>query len=144
VDIRGEQLAEHAEPGADGEREESLPRSAGEFTQRDRDLLGQHQPTIGGRGRLRMLGHVAVPFCRASWRMPDTYHTAGIRRGPPPQVLRRPGQPRLGHGMCSVTVMRPLERTQKWELTSVCAGQWWCGAPRRNRTADPILTMDVL
>jgi hypothetical protein len=26
--------------------------------------------------------------------MPDTYHTAGIRRGPPPQVLRRPGQPR--------------------------------------------------
>jgi hypothetical protein len=26
--------------------------------------------------------------------------------------------------------------------TSVCAGQPWCGAPRRNRTGDPILTMD--
>ena len=25
--------------------------------------------------------------------MPDTYHTAGIRRGPPPQLLRDPGQP---------------------------------------------------
>jgi len=28
------------------------------------------------------------------------------------------------------------------ELTSVCAGQPWCGAPRRNRTGDPILTME--
>jgi hypothetical protein len=36
---------------------------------------------------------VAVPFCRAAWRLPDTYHTAGIRRGPPPQLLRSPGQP---------------------------------------------------
>ena len=27
-------------------------------------------------------------------------------------------------------------------LTSVCAGQGLCGAPRRNRTGDPILTMD--
>ena len=26
--------------------------------------------------------------------MPDTYHTAGIRRGPPPQLLPKPGQPR--------------------------------------------------
>ena len=25
--------------------------------------------------------------------MPDTYHTAGLRRGPPPQLLRDPGQP---------------------------------------------------
>jgi hypothetical protein len=25
--------------------------------------------------------------------MPDTYHMAGIRRGPPPQLLRDPGQP---------------------------------------------------
>jgi hypothetical protein len=33
------------------------------------------------------------PSGRASWRMPDTYHTAGLRRGPPLQVLRRPGQP---------------------------------------------------
>jgi hypothetical protein len=31
---------------------------------------------------------------RASWRMPDTYQTAGLRRGPPLQVLRRPAQPR--------------------------------------------------
>jgi single-strand DNA-binding protein len=30
--------------------------------------------------------------------MPDTYHTAGIRRGPPPQVLRSLGQPRQEDG----------------------------------------------
>src|ERR687897_1841471 len=35
----------------------------------------------------------AVPSGRAAWRLPDTYHMAGIRRGPPPQVLRSPGQP---------------------------------------------------
>jgi hypothetical protein len=28
-------------------------------------------------------------------------------------------------------------------LTGVCAGQGVCGAPRRNRTGDPILTMDA-
>ena len=33
------------------------------------------------------------PSGRVSWRMPDTYHTAGLRRGPPLQVLQRPGQP---------------------------------------------------
>ena len=42
------------------------------------------------------------PSGRASWRMPDTYHTAGLRRGPPPQLLRRPGQPqssnKIRHG----------------------------------------------
>jgi hypothetical protein len=27
--------------------------------------------------------------------MPDPYHTAGIRRGPPPQLLREPGQPQV-------------------------------------------------
>jgi hypothetical protein len=27
-------------------------------------------------------------------------------------------------------------------LTGVCTGQSLCGAPRRNRTGDPILTMD--
>jgi hypothetical protein len=30
------------------------------------------------------------------------------------------------------------------QMTSVPAGQSLCGAPRRNRTGDPILTMDVL
>jgi hypothetical protein len=29
----------------------------------------------------------------------------------------------------------------KRQPTSVSAGQPWCGAPRRNRTGDPILTM---
>jgi hypothetical protein len=33
------------------------------------------------------------PSGRATWRLPDTYHRAGLRRGPPPQLLREPGQP---------------------------------------------------
>jgi hypothetical protein len=28
-----------------------------------------------------------------SWRTPNTYLTAGAGRGPPPQLLRDPGQP---------------------------------------------------
>jgi hypothetical protein len=42
----------------------------------------------------------------------------------------------------SLTWMRPVPPVPKRELISVCAGQRWCGAPRRNRTADPILTMN--
>ena len=38
--------------------------------------------------------------------------------------------------------MRPSDRPLERQLTSVCAGQSWCGAPRRNRTGDPILTME--
>ena len=47
-----------------------------------------------GRVECVSFGMWRSPSGRASWRMPDTYHTAGIRRGPPPQLLRRPGQPR--------------------------------------------------
>jgi hypothetical protein len=72
----------------------ALAGGAGQLGQGDGDLLGQDQLSVGGHGRLRMLGHVAVPSGRAAWRLPDTYHTAGIRQGPPPQVLRGPGQPR--------------------------------------------------
>jgi hypothetical protein len=57
-----------------------------------------------------------------------------------------------------VTDRRPVERSHPdmgcalWQtdpypdarLTRIYAGQGLCGAPRRNRTGDPILTMDVL
>jgi hypothetical protein len=42
------------------------------------------------------------------------------------------------HGMCSPSSTRPPDR----KLTSVSAGHSLCGAPRRNRTGDPILTME--
>ncbi|HWD47712.1 MAG TPA: single-stranded DNA-binding protein [Actinomycetota bacterium] len=38
--------------------------------------------------------------------MPDTYHTAGLRRGPPPQLLREPGQPRRRDQLLQVNVWR--------------------------------------
>jgi hypothetical protein len=39
-------------------------------------------------------------------------------------------------------VLRPAEPASYMKKTSVCAGQHGCGAPRRNRTGDPILTME--
>jgi hypothetical protein len=93
LDVSVQQAPQHPQTGPHREREQALAGGAGQLGERDRDLFGQDQLGVGGQGRLRMLGHVAVPSGRASWRMPDTYHTAGIRRGPPPQVLRSPGQP---------------------------------------------------
>jgi hypothetical protein len=38
--------------------------------------------------------------------------------------------------------LRPADASPNATMTSVCAGQRGGGAPRRNRTADPILTMN--
>jgi Phosphatidylethanolamine-binding protein len=43
---------------------------------------------------------------------------------------------------CQDDQHRPFNRPSDVALTSVCAGQSLCGAPRRNRTGDPILTME--
>jgi hypothetical protein len=40
------------------------------------------------------------------------------------------------------SALQPINRPPNTEPTSVSAGQRMCGAPRRNRTGDPILTMD--
>ena len=40
------------------------------------------------------------------------------------------------------SAFQPSKRTPNADLTSVYAGQCLCGAPRRNRTGDPILTME--
>ena len=42
----------------------------------------------------------------------------------------------------SLTSSLPPEPAQNALMTSVSAGQSGCGAPRRNRTGDPILTMN--
>jgi hypothetical protein len=41
-------------------------------------------------------------------------------------------------------VLRPAEPAPNATMASICGGQSPCGAPRRNRTGDPILTMDAL
>ena len=53
--------------------------SAGQLGERDGDLLGQDQLGVGGQGRVRIPG-MWRSSGRAAWRLPDTYHTAGIRR----------------------------------------------------------------
>ena len=40
------------------------------------------------------------------------------------------------------SALQPHNRPRTRRPTSVCAGQHLCGAPRRNRTGDPILTME--
>jgi hypothetical protein len=54
---------------------------------------GRISSASAGRVGCVCLGRWRSPSGRAAWRLPDTYHTAGIRRGPPPQLLRSPGQP---------------------------------------------------
>ena len=58
-------------------------------------------------------------------RIPDTYHTAGIRRGPPPQLLREPGQPPAGG-------RRDPDRFPVWS-TPVPAPTHLVGSARRAR-----------
>jgi hypothetical protein len=43
---------------------------------------------------------------------------------------------------CQGDQHRPFNRPPDADLTSLCAGQSLCGAPRGNRTGDPILTMN--
>jgi hypothetical protein len=40
-------------------------------------------------------------------------------------------------------VLWTVDASSNATTTSVSAGQHLCGAPRRNRTGDPILTMDL-
>jgi hypothetical protein len=54
---------------------------------------------------LRRVG--ALPA--STWRTPNTYLTAGAGRGPPPQLLRDPGQP--AGGVSKVTRRRPRQTT---------------------------------
>jgi hypothetical protein len=58
------------------------------------------------------------------------------------EVLSIRRAPAQRHSECQDDQHRPFNRPPDAELTSVSAGQPGCGAPRRNRTGDPILTME--
>jgi hypothetical protein len=83
---------------------------------------------VGGDGAL---GGVLGAHCRSKER------TRGLRGGW--SMTRNVGEVRWSP---SGTPDGPTAQRRK--LTSVSAGQCLGGAPRRNRTADTILTMDVL
>src|SRR5215203_5794444 len=67
--------------------------------------------------------------CRSNER------TRGLRLG---SSMNRNGRQRKG---CPSGI-RPPEPVPNVKMTSVCAGHRLGGAPRRNRTGDPILTME--
>jgi hypothetical protein len=46
--------------------------------------------------------------------MPDTYHTAGIRRGPPPQLLRDLGQPLVTVGGDTLADRAAIQGDEPW------------------------------
>ena len=100
-DVLGEHALEHLQAGPYGQGQQPLAGGTGKLSDRDGHLLGQlHQDLIGGSAAVGILRHGGPLSGRVTWRLPDTYHTAGIRRGPPPQLLPEPGQP---HGN-----MRPI------------------------------------
>src|SRR5206468_3984725 len=81
---------------ADGQGEQPLPHGAGDLGHRHAHPLRHDEPLAVGRRvdlvLLVLLGH-GGPLSVVSWRTPNTYLTAGAGRGPPPQLLRDPGQP---------------------------------------------------
>ena len=94
---------------------ETLAGGAGQLGERHGDPFRQDQLGVGGQGRVR-ISAVAVPSRRAAWRMPDTYHTAGVRPGPPPRLL---GEPRTTSPAPQSTTVprlqpRPTERASPW------------------------------
>ena len=48
-------------------------------------------PVLRGHAKGRYVGHSGPLLGRAAWRLPDTYHPAGIRRGTATQLLQDPG-----------------------------------------------------
>jgi len=49
---------------------------------------------------------IAVPCLGSTWRSPNTYRKAGVRRGPPPQLPRDPGQPLSNQSTYSAVLSR--------------------------------------
>ena len=106
------------------------------------------RPAGSGRGRPGTPQPGGCSPGSSRWCCPSGSRRAGDARrsGAGWGVVRGHGrtvaQAREGQGMGPVSVMRPVETARETELTSVSAGQPGCGAPRRNRTGDPILTME--
>src|SRR6266508_5168791 len=74
---------------------------------------------------------------RSRWRMPWN------RQQPWPQLpTSTDRQPTVRSHPDMGCVLRPVHASLNAAMTSVCAGHRLGGAPRRNRTGDPILTME--
>src|SRR3954453_20095669 len=92
------QRLHHLQTGPDGQGEQALAHRAGDLGHRHAHPLGHDELVAGGRVDLLvlvLLGH-GGPLLVVSWRTPNTYLTAGAGGGPPPQLLRDPGQPPTG------------------------------------------------
>jgi hypothetical protein len=88
------------------------------------------------------LGHRQVRCCRTAVRP----RRSGVRKAPPRQrgwsEQENPSAPVNRHSDPSEPV-GGHPRRRKRPPTGVCAGHRLGGAPRRNRTGDPILTIDA-
>jgi hypothetical protein len=97
-----------------------------------------------------------LPRARDGGHKPRGQGCAQLPLRDQPQHRAIPDTPRptvlLSRAIRALTARRPFASHSTTDVagssgsgrrpTSVFAGQSWCGAPRRNRTGDPILTMD--
>ena len=81
-DILREHDLQHLQAGPHRQGEQALAGGAGKLGDRDGHLLGQLQLSmVGGGGAVGILRHGGPLLVELSWRMPDTYHTAGHQAG---------------------------------------------------------------
>jgi len=103
---------------------------------------GRHDPSAGrerGHGTHKPIGQgcAQLPLCDQPDSSQTGYSTAKVaaQQAISPSTA---SQPFASHSNAEVVSYNCSGRRP----TSVCAGQSLCGAPRRNRTGDPILTME--
>jgi hypothetical protein len=140
---RGVQDAQHLVAGGRGGRRPTLEEVAEERLQVGPAGV-QQGPAAAGQERLGLADALQVALDRAAGavlgpQVPlEGAEQAGCIVGCHGRTVAQPAE---GQGMGPVSVMRPVQSARNAELTSVPVGQSGYGAPRRNRTGDPILTM---
>jgi hypothetical protein len=103
ADLRGDlglhQLGHDTQPHRHTHRQQPLAGRAGDVGQRDAHLIGQLQQISNVLGRdgaqIRYGVHGGPLPSRATWRLPDTYHTAGLRPGIATSLQQQPRQPQF-------------------------------------------------
>ena len=100
------QLGHHLQPGTDREGEQSLTHVGGDLVHRDAHLLGHGERPRVDDVPLVALGHGGplLPGCLGGRPTPTARKASS--GGPPPQVLRDPGQPPFS-GNCSTVNNKP-------------------------------------
>jgi hypothetical protein len=92
--VLGEHGLEHLQARPDRQGEQALTGGTGQLGHRDGHPLGQLQLSlVGGGGAVGILRHGGPLLVERLGRCPTPTTRQVTGRGPPPQLLREPGQP---------------------------------------------------